>query len=133
MTDLTLAEGRRLIKEALSVNPWREPSPNKDTRHDLPIVRQLVLNAPDVGVDRGRTFINPDLDPDEVVGNFVGGWAMGDHGLCFDLLVSNSPLLEGLSRDEWIHHRRKWADKAHPARFEPRLLRERQRSQKALW
>jgi len=133
MTDCTLAEGRRLIQEALSVNTWRETSPNKDYRHDLPIVRQLVLNAPDVGVDRGRTFINPDLDPDEVVGNFVGGWAMGDYGLCFDLLVSTSPLLEGLSRDEWIDQRRKWADEAHPARFEPRLLRERERSQQSLW
>lgn len=136
MTDCTLAEGRRLIQEALSVNTWRGTSPNQDYRHDLPIVRQLVLNAPDIGVDRGRTFINPNLDPDEVVGNFVGGWTMGDYGLCFDLLVSNSPLLEGLSRDEWIDQRRKWADEAHPARFEPRLLRERERSersQQSLW
>src|SRR5260370_3859399 len=125
--------GRRVIEEVFCENPGRETSPKKDYRHDLPIVRQLVLNAPDVGLGRGRTIIHLGRDPYEVVGNFGGGWAMGDYGLCFDLLVSNSPLLEGLSRDEWIDQRRKWADEAHPARFEPRLLRERERSQQSLW
>src|SRR3989442_15625850 len=72
MPDCPWAEGRRLSKEALSVNTGRGTSPNKDYRHDLPIVRQLVLNAPDVGVDRGRTFINADLVPDEVTDNFIG-------------------------------------------------------------
>jgi tetratricopeptide (TPR) repeat protein len=133
MADCTLAEGRRLIQEALSVNTWRGTSPHKDYRHHLPTVQQLVLNAPDVGVDRGRTFINPNLEPDEVVANFTGGWSLGDFGLCFDLLTSDSRLLEGRSRDEWIDLRRKWADEAHPAHFEPRFLRERERSQRTLW
>ncbi len=39
---------------------------------------------------------------------------MGDFGLCFDLLTSDSPLKEGLSRDEWVELRRKWADEADP-------------------
>jgi tetratricopeptide (TPR) repeat protein len=133
MTDCTLAEGRRLIQEALSVNSWRGTSPYKDYRHYLPTVQQLVLNAPDAGVDRGRTFIKPDLEPDEVVGNFTGGWSLGDFGLCFDLLANSSPLLEGLSRDEWVDLRRKWADEAHPAGFEPRFLRERELSQQSIW
>jgi len=131
--DCTLAEGRRLIQEALSVNTWREKRPSKEYRHNLPTVQQLVLNASDLDEDSGKTFINPDLDPDEIVGNFIGAWTLGDFGLCFDLLASNSPLSEGLSRDEWVDLRRKWADEAHPARYEPHFLRERERSQQSLW
>lgn len=133
ITDCTLAEGRRLVQEALSVNAWRGTTPSKDYRNSLPTVQQLLLKAPDVGVDRGSTFINPELDPDEVVGNFIGGWALGDYGLCFDLLAGESTLREGLSRDEWIDLRRKWADEAHPARFEMSFLRERERSQQSIW
>ena len=131
--DCTLAEGRRLIQEALSVNTWREKRPSKEYRHNLPTVQQLVLNASDLDEDSGKTFINPDLDPDEIVGNFIGAWTLGDFGLCFDLLASDSPLSEGLSRDEWVDLRRKWADEAHPARYEPHFLRERERSQQSLW
>ena len=131
--DCTLAEGRRLIQEALSINTWREKRPSKEYRHNLPTVQQLVLNASDLDEDTGKTFINPDLDPDEIVGNFIGAWTLGDFGLCLDLLASDSPLSEGLSRDEWVDLRRKWADEAHPARYEPHFLRERERSQQSLW
>jgi tetratricopeptide (TPR) repeat protein len=131
--DCTLAEGRCLIQEALSVNTWHKTTPSKEYRHNLPTIQQLLLNTPDVDVDRGKTFINPDLDPDEIVGNFIGAWSLGDFGLCFDLLAYDSSLSEGLSRDEWIDLRRKWADEAHPARYEPRFLRERERSQQSIW
>jgi len=133
MTDCTLAEGRRLLEEALAVNKWRGTSPHQDYRHYLPTVQQLVLNAADVGIDRVRTFIKPGLEPDEIVMNFIGGWSMGDFGLCFDLSAKNSPLLEGLSRDEWVGLRRKWADEAHPTRFEMRFMREREHNQQSLW
>src|SRR5215469_14589620 len=133
MTDCTLAEGRRLLEEALAVYKWRGTSPHQDYRHFLPTVQQLVLNASDVGIDRGRTFIKPGLEPDEIVVNFIGGWSMGDFGLCFDLSTKNSPLLEGLARDEWVGLRRKWADEAHPARFEMRFMREREHNQQSLW
>jgi tetratricopeptide (TPR) repeat protein len=133
ITDCTLAEGRRLIQEALSVNSWRGTAPSKEYRNHLPTIQQLVMKAPEVDLDRGRTFINPEMDADEVVGNFIGAWSLGDYGLCFDLLASDSPLLEGLARDEWINQRRKWADEAPPARFEMSFLRERERSQQSLW
>jgi tetratricopeptide (TPR) repeat protein len=133
ITDCTLAEGRRLIQEALSVNAWRGTTPAKDYRNHLPTIQQLILNAPDVGTDRGLTFISPELDADEVIGNFIGAWSLGDYGLCFDLLASDSPLDEGLARDEWIDLRRKWADEARPARFEMSFLRERERSQQSIW
>src|SRR6266513_2702296 len=90
--DCTLAEGRRLIQEALSVNTWRGTTPFKEYRHHRPTVEQLVLHAPEPDVDRGRTFINSDLEPDEIVGDFIGAWTMGDFGLCFDLLTGDSPL-----------------------------------------
>ena len=122
--ECTLAEGRRLVLEALEVNAWRKTQPHKDYRHYLPTVQQLLLNAAPADEDRGTTFINPDQEPDEVVGNFIGGWSLGDYGLCYDLLTGDSPLLEGLARDEWVARRRAWADEAHPQHFEPRVLRE---------
>ena len=81
----------------------------------------------------GTTFINPDLEPDEIVGDFIGAWTLGDFGLCFDLLTSDNSLKEGLSRDEWVDQRRKWADEANPSRYEPSFLRERERSQQSIW
>ncbi len=131
--DCTLAEGRKLIQDALSVNAWHSTTPAKEYRHHLPVVEQLILNAPELDEDRGRTFINPDLEPDEIVGDFIGAWTLGDFGLCFDLLASDSQLGEGLSRDQWIEQRRKWSNEAHPAHFEPRFLRERERTQQSIW
>ncbi len=45
LVDCTLAEGKRLIEEALSVNKWRGTTPSKDYRNHLPIINQLVLQA----------------------------------------------------------------------------------------
>jgi tetratricopeptide (TPR) repeat protein len=132
--DCTLAEGRRLLTEALDVNRWRKTEPHKDFRQSLGLVQRLILHATEVGEDRGRTFISPDLEPDMVAANFAGGWSMGDYGLCYDLLAGASALREGHSRSEWIDLRRNWADEAHPARFEVYFLREREQNKpSALW
>lgn len=132
--DCTLAEGRRLLNEALEANRWRKTEPHKDFRHHLPLIQQLVLHAQEAGEDRGRAFIARDQEPDMVAANFVGSWSMGDYGLCYDLLTSISPLREGRARDEWIEMRRKWHDEAHPARFEMYFMHEReQASQSTLW
>jgi len=132
-TDCTLAEGRRLIEEALSVNKWRGTTPHKDYRYHLPTINNLVFNAPDPGEDRGRTFINPELEPEDVVGNFVGAWSLGDYGLAYDLLTNNSEFREGLSRDEWVERRRAWATEAHPARMLLTYIHEGEVRQSALW
>src|SRR5947207_3398926 len=63
LVDCTLAEARRLLEEALSVNKWRGTTPHKEYRHHLPTVNQLVFG--DAGEDRGLTFIDPNLEPDE--------------------------------------------------------------------
>ncbi|HEX6478338.1 MAG TPA: tetratricopeptide repeat protein [Ktedonobacteraceae bacterium] len=133
IVDCTLAEGRRLVLEALDVNRWRKTTPHKDYRHYQPTVQQLVLNAPDVGEDSGRIFTRPNLSPDEVVANFTGGWSLGDYGLSYDLLSINSDLLAGLTRDEWVKQRRAWADEAHPARMAPGYIRELEHNQQSLW
>ena len=132
-TDSTLAEGRRLIEEALSVNKWRGTTPHKDYRHNLPIINQLVWQASDVGEDRGRTFISPDLNAEEVTANFVGGWALGDFGLAYDLLTSGSSLREGLTRDEWIERRRAWANEADAGDFSISFINEREQPKSMLW
>ncbi len=133
LAECTLAEGRRLLEEALTVNEWRKVAPHKEYRHHLPTLNQLIFNAEDVGEDRGLTFINPDLEADEVAATFIGAWSLGDYGLCYDLLSFDSSIREELERDEWIERRRNWADEAKPSRFELTYVREREVSAPSIW
>jgi tetratricopeptide (TPR) repeat protein len=133
ITDCTLAEGRRLIEEALAVNKWRGTAPHKEYRKYLPSVNQLILNAQDVGEDRGLSFINPNLEPDEVAAVFIGAWSLGDYGLNYDLLTDDSSIRDDLDREEWIEQRRNWAKEAQPTRFELSFIREREVSTPAVW
>jgi tetratricopeptide (TPR) repeat protein len=132
--DCTLAEGRRLLNEALAVNRWRETELHKDFRQHLSLVQQLVLHAHDAGEDRGTTFVSRGLEPDMVAANFAGAWSMGDYGLCYDLLARKSTLREAQERSEWIDLRRNWADEAHPSHFEIYFVREQEQNKpSALW
>jgi len=131
--DCTLAEGKRLIEEALSVNEWRATPPHQDYRNYLPTINKLIFQATDLGEDRGRTFIDPDLTEEEVAINFLGAWSMGDYGLTYDLLSSDNSLRADKSRDEWIEEHRRWANEAHPARMELSFVREIEHTQSALW
>ena len=133
LTDCTLAEGRRLLAEARSVNQWRGTPIQKEYRHHLPIINQLIWDAADVGEDRGLTFINPNLEPDEVAGTFVGGWSLGDYGMAYDLLSKDSSLRDGMEREEWLELRRTWANEAHPTRFELNYIREIAAKAPTLW
>jgi len=133
VADCSLAEGRRLVEEALAVNAWRGTTAHKEYRHYLPTFKLLVSDAEDVGEDRGLTFINPNLESDEAVATFVTAWALGDFGLTYDLLARDSRLREGLDRDEWVKRRRAWASEARPTRFELSFIREREASAPILW
>ncbi|MDQ6644888.1 MAG: hypothetical protein M3Y76_10600 [Chloroflexota bacterium] len=133
IVDCTLAEGRRLLEEALAVNAWRGTTPHKEYRHYLPLFKQLVTNAEEVGEDRGLSFINPALEIDEVAATFVGAWSLGDFGLSYDLLSSNSQLRDGLERAEWIERHHNWATEARPSRFDLSFIRDREISKPALW
>ena len=133
LVDCTLAEGRRLLNDARSINQWRGTPIHKEYRHHLPTLNHLIWNVEDVGEDRGLTFINPDLEPDEVAGTFVGGWSLGDYALAYDLLTHDSSLRNGMERDEWVAQRHAWANEAHPTRFELGFTHEREPKAPALW
>ncbi|MBV9691437.1 MAG: tetratricopeptide repeat protein [Ktedonobacteraceae bacterium] len=133
MTSCTLAEGKRLIEEAYSVNQWRGTTPHKEYRDRLPLINQLILQANDLDEDHGLTFIRPDLEDEKVMMNFLGAWSLGDYGLAYDLLTAHSNLREGLERDEWIERRRAWANEAHPARIELGFVHQSEQSQSVLW
>lgn len=133
LVDCTLAEGKRLLEEALSVNAWRSTTPHKDYRNRQSLMNSLIFEADGLGQDRGHTFINPELTEAESALNFIGAWSMGDYGLAYDLLTDGSNAREGLSRDEWLERRRAWSDEAHPTRMELGFVHEREQSQSALW
>jgi tetratricopeptide (TPR) repeat protein len=131
--DCNPATGKRLLEEALTINEWRHTQPSQHYRNSLPVLNKLLFQATDLGTDSGQTFINPELEPQEVAINFIGAWSMGDFGLAVDLLTRNSSQREGLSRDEWIARRRAWSDESHPTRLELGFVHEREQSQSSIW
>ena len=146
--DCSLAQGRRLLLDALAVNKRHGTVPYKDYRYNLSLVNQLVLEAPDLGEDSEDSIDEDiesvdedsedgpdlhDLSPQDVVVNFVESWVDGDYDLAYDLLSSDSLLREGLSRDEWIERRDDWADEANPGDLEPNFLHEREPQKSLLW
>ncbi|MBE3560953.1 MAG: tetratricopeptide repeat protein [Ktedonobacteraceae bacterium] len=134
LVNCTLAEAQRLVKEALSVNDWRGTQPAQEYRTNQRLINSLLLQRETAsGEDSGRTFINPELEEQEVALHFIGAWSMGDYGLAYDLLSSSSPVHDRLTRDEWIERRRAWSDEAHPTRLELASIHEREQSQSALW
>ncbi len=74
-----------------------------------------------------------DLSPKDVVTTFVDSWGDGDYDTAYDLLTADSPVREGLSRDEWVERREAWADEADPIDLEPNLLYEREAQKSKLW
>lgn len=133
LVDCTLAESKRLIEEALSVNEWQGNIPDQSYRHQFPLINKLILQATDLGEDCGHSLITPDLEEQEVIVNFLGAWVFGDYGLAYDFLTQDSNLRDGLSRDEWIELHRVWHQEAHPVRMKLGFVREREASQCALW
>ncbi len=124
--DGTLAEARRLIEDALSVNEWRGTEPHEDFRRNRTLINQLILSNDEAGEDRGQTFIDPTMETDEVVGNFIGAWSLGDYALAYDLLATLSPLRDRKDRVEWIDLHRQWHDEARPTRMDLSFLREKE-------
>ena len=131
--DCDPATAKRLLEEALSISEWRHTRPSQHFRNSLPVLNKLLFQTTDLGTDSGQTFINPELEPQEVAINFIGAWSLGDFGLAVDLLTKNSVQREGLSRDEWIDRHRTWSDESHPTRLELGFVHEREQSQSSLW
>ena len=135
IVECTPVEGKRLLEEALSVNEWRKTPPAQGYRNNAALIKQFLLEPENEGAAPTplKSFIYPELEPQEVVINFIGAWSLGDYGLAYDLLAQDSTYRERLERDEWIERRRAWADESHPARLELGFAREREQSQSSLW
>jgi tetratricopeptide (TPR) repeat protein len=148
----SLAEGRRLILEALAVNKKRGTTPHRDYRLNLSLINSLILEAPGVDEEEEEEVDLDDLDevdeedeedlegidihglePMQVVVTFVESWVDGDFDTAYDLLSSDSPLRQGLSRDEWIERRDAWADEANPDDLEPNFIYERKPKKSGIW
>jgi tetratricopeptide (TPR) repeat protein len=69
----------------------------------------------------------------DVVIKFVESWSDDDYGVAYDLLTSDSPIREGLSRDEWIERCEEWAEEANPGDLEPSMIYEREPQKPKLW
>jgi len=147
--DCSLAEARRLIKEALEVNKQNGTPIYKDFRASLPLVNKLILENPDI-VDEDEDEeddvafededeeydeheISPDLRPIEVVTNFVEDWADEEYMDAYNYLASQSRLREGFTQEEWAERREEWAEQFHPDYLKPNFVHEREVKKSGLW
>ena len=140
MIPVTLAQARQLVQEALNINEWRKtPLPDEYKRH-YPTIRDLLLNAPiseeeeqAAAVEGDRPWIGRDLEPEEVVADFLGAWSFGDYGLAYDLLADEHAARHAQSREEFVQQRRQWAGEAESTGLRLLLVRERAAEQQSLW
>lgn len=142
VVDCTLADGRRLIQDALAVNKRYGTIPYRDYRTNYSLVKQLVLDATDLGEDTGigsqvqdEAISSPrqGMTPEEVVTTFVESLALGDYELAYELLSSDSSIREELSQEEWVERRRAWAEEAEPADLKPEFLHEIETKHGGIW
>ena len=111
LLDCSLAKGRSLIEEALAVNKKYGTKPHRDFVRQRSIVDTLVLQNPDIPElpaipeleedDEDIDIdIDPDLEPYQVVTDFIDFWADEDFELAYNYLAEDSELREGLSEEE---------------------------------
>lgn len=136
--DCSLAEGRRLLGDALAVNQQRGTNPHRDYRMNLSLVNELILNAPDLPEDDESSEDEENVDlrsltPSTVVTGFIERWANEDYDIAYEYLAQESPLRAGLTKDEWVALRQDWAREAHPGNLEPVFAFEREQQKPRLW
>jgi tetratricopeptide (TPR) repeat protein len=140
--ECSLAQGRRLLLDALAVNKRHGTLPHRDYRSNVSLVNQLVLEAPGLEEEEEAELEEEEeeerinihgLKPTEVVINFVESWADGDYDIAYDLLSADSPIREGLTKDGWIERREDWSEKADPYDLEPDYIHEREPQESKLW
>lgn len=136
----SLAEGRRLIQEALDVNARHGTLPYKDYRVSSSLLNELIFSAPDLEDEDIASDEEEEeddelrgLSPNEVVMRFVESWCDGDYDAAYELLTSDSPLREGLSPAEWVQRREDWLDAANPDELEPGYIYEHEPQKSKLW
>jgi tetratricopeptide (TPR) repeat protein len=137
LTSCSLAQSRRLLQEAQEVNTKTQTKPHRAFTRNLPLIRQFILDAPEAeeeeeveGAPPAPTRRNipsipmmpqdildtffPGMANEEVVGDFIDAWSSADYEMAYDLLASDSPLRDGLEREEWVELRQRWQHEAHP-------------------
>lgn len=148
----SLAEGRRLIMDAIAVNQRIGTQPYKDFRFNISLINQLILEADDLdeeddfdedieefdGDEEEDLDVEDEVDlhgltPEQVVTTFIESWVDGEFDTAYMLLSGDSPLREGLEMDDWIERRDAWADEAIPGELEPNFIRERESQKSKLW
>lgn len=144
---ITWSQARHLLQEALGVNAWRGTEPDPEYRRHQSLLQTRVLDVPDTddaraavadeearyGREGDRPYMASDLEPDELVANWLGQWCFGDYGAAYDLLADDNPIRRELARDEYVARRRQWADEAKPAGMRLTLVREQEQRASALW
>lgn len=153
MKSISLAEGRRLLLEALAVNKKQGTMPHRDYRLHQSLINELILentaiedeeieDEEDVDMeldldDEDEEDEEPislhDLSPDKVVTTFVESWVDGDFEIAYELLSSDSSLREGLTEEEWVERRNAWLEEADPGELEPTFLIEQKQQKSKLW
>ncbi len=144
---ITREQARRLVLEALDVNTWRGVAPAAEFTLNRHLIDSRLLGEPEDDAAKAarlddearyaregdRLFIASDLEPDEMVANWIGAWSFGDYGLAFDLLADDNPIRRAHPRDEYVAMRRRWADEAKPAGLRLSIVREQAQRASALW
>ena len=134
--ECSLAKGRRLIQDALATNERTGTQPHFEFRRRLPLITQLILEAPDLEEEEeeeGEAITIQDLAPLDVIITFVNAYFEGKFSAAYQLLATDSPLRDNLSQEDWVESRKAWFKAAHPESLEPNLLWERPAQKSGLW
>ncbi|MFQ6015371.1 MAG: tetratricopeptide repeat protein [Anaerolineae bacterium] len=111
MVEVSLAEGKRLVEEALLYNDWfDEPLPDQFNEYRF-LVESKVLEARVQLPPQRRSFINSETTPSDLVHYFL---EMPDFGLRYELLAASHPLRREKSWREYVEEQLAWADQAQP-------------------
>ncbi|MFL5626967.1 MAG: hypothetical protein ACJ788_15395, partial [Ktedonobacteraceae bacterium] len=140
LLDCSLAKGRSLIEEALAVNKNFGTKPHRDFTRHRAMLDSMILQNPEIpeleeeeDEEEIGAFIDRDLEPFEVVTEFIDAWADQDFELAYNYLAEDSSLRAGLSEEEWAAQREEWADVARPKRLLPNFVHEREVQKSGLW
>ena len=110
MGEVSLAEGKCLVEEALLYNEWfDEPLPDEFHEYRY-MIESKVLEAP-VKPPRRRTFVNPEASPSDLVRYSL---KVPDFGLRYELLVATHPLRQKKSWRQYVEEQMAWLEHAQP-------------------
>ena len=146
----SLAQGRRLLLDALAINKQHGTTPYRDYRNNISLVNRLILEVPDLNEDVALDDTgyydfdeldedDEDLDlqslePQQVVAHFVNVlFDEANYERAYDILAKESPLREGLAREVWVERREAWAEEVDPSGLEPGIVHEREQQKSGLW